>query len=97
MRWNGMIAKMRKNALILPSMTLLASAYITYLMNIGKERRSRKTQQWVKCLGLQSFHFMDFIGSQKTLLTWKEWSLPGDDKSIENAIGISYTLKKVNK
>ena len=76
-------------------MALITSASITYLMDAGKEERDREILKWSSDLGLHTFNFLAFNGSRKTLLTWKEWSLPGDDKSNQNAIAITQMFKKV--
>uniref|UniRef100_A0A7S1KLM8 Cytoplasmic dynein 2 heavy chain 1 n=1 Tax=Percolomonas cosmopolitus TaxID=63605 RepID=A0A7S1KLM8_9EUKA len=77
----------------LPALSLLASAFITYLPGFPEDFRAEKLSVWMKLLRTESFDFSSFMSSESQLLIYKGEGLPSDQLSQENAIVILESIQ----
>ena len=91
-RWNNQVAELQKQLDQLPKLSLLSSAFITYLSSKSEDERIEFSKRWLASLDLEKFDLRKFLCSESELLTWKAEGLPSDQLSIENSIVILEVL-----
>jgi len=87
-RWNNQVSELQKQLDQLPKLSLLSSAFITYLSSKSEDERIDFAKKWLASLDLEKFDLRKFLCSESELLTWKAEGLPSDQLSIENSIVI---------
>lgn len=87
-RWHNQVGALRASLASLPAQSLLASAFITYLLDSAEDDRSVMVNEWRRKLKVDNFDFRKFMSSESEMLIWKSEGLPADGLSMENAIGI---------
>ena len=85
-RWTQQVDELSHEVEQLPTCSLLAAAFLTYLSNAPEDERQSKMAQWTEMVGLNGFELRSFLSSEKEQLLWKGEGLPSDDLSIENAL-----------
>lgn len=79
----------------LPKLSLLSSAFITYLSAKSEDERSSILKTWLARLDLKKFDLKRFLCTESELLVWKGEGLPSDQLSVENSIVILESLDSV--
>ncbi|TPX32194.1 hypothetical protein SmJEL517_g04664 [Synchytrium microbalum] len=70
----------------LPTQSLMASAFVTYLGGASESTRDAMLKSWSKLLNLNDFDAREFLASEGTALLWKSQGLPHDALSLQNAV-----------
>lgn len=92
-RWNSSIEEIVKGLSLVPSCSLMASAFITYLPRKDENARHEKVQTWKKMLGVQNFGLISFLSDESEILEYISQGLPGDQLSIENSLIGLFSLR----
>nr|XP_040568861.1 cytoplasmic dynein 2 heavy chain 1-like [Lepeophtheirus salmonis] len=89
-RWNSEVKLMEKSLDQLPHLSLIASAFVTYLTNAPEDIRKDMLESWCSALNFDKgeFDFTRFLSGEREMLEWRSQGLPSDVHSIENAISI---------
>jgi len=87
-RWEQQVKEIKRDADLLSTYTVLASAYCTYLGYFSEDIRQRANTQWTSQRGIESFDFLRIMSTESELLTWKAQGLSADRLSQENAVMI---------
>eukprot|EP00727_Mastigamoeba_balamuthi_P008574 m51a1_g4339 putative cytoplasmic dynein 2 heavy chain 1 isoform x1 (4695) ;mRNA; f:164362-180818 len=90
-RWQQQARTIETELESLPASSLLAAAYITYLVSASEEVRAEICGEWCTLVGLKDWSFSRFIGSESELLTLKGEGLPADNLSMDNALALEWT------
>ncbi len=96
-RWNNQVAELQKQLDILPKLSLLSAAFITYLSSKSEDERTDFLKKWSAKLDLEKFDLKKFLCTESELLIWKGEGLPSDELSIENSIVILEVSIKFNQ
>ncbi|XP_041438616.1 cytoplasmic dynein 2 heavy chain 1 isoform X2 [Xenopus laevis] len=87
-RWNSQVVEITEQLSALPNRAQLAAAFITYISAAPEDQRKGSIEQWMKCVGLETFDLRRFLSTESEQLIWKSEGLPSDELSIENALVI---------
>lgn len=87
-RWDATVIEITKSLETLPSNSILAAAFVTYLGGAPEDLRASMVEQWSAIVGLSQWNFRQFMSTESELLVLKSEGLPADDLSMENAIVI---------
>jgi dynein heavy chain 2, cytosolic len=92
-RWERQVNEYGEEITGLPRRTLLAAASLTYLGAEAEDRRTAAVKQWCELVGVKRFELARFLSTESELLRWRSQSLPSDQLSVENALGIMNTVR----
>ena len=92
-RWFRELEKIQDEVKLIPTGTLLAAGFLTYLGGENEAKRAEITEEWNRTMKLFDLQFMNFMCGESELLKWKTEGLPADSLSMENAIMILNSLK----
>nr|XP_032832089.1 cytoplasmic dynein 2 heavy chain 1 [Petromyzon marinus]XP_032832097.1 cytoplasmic dynein 2 heavy chain 1 [Petromyzon marinus]XP_032832104.1 cytoplasmic dynein 2 heavy chain 1 [Petromyzon marinus] len=86
MRWTNQVSEISSELDSLPTRSLLAAAFITYLSSAPEDQRRMSMSTWAARLGLQDFNLLRFLSTESQQLQWKSEGLPTDELCMENAL-----------
>jgi dynein heavy chain 2, cytosolic len=92
-RWAKQMDSIDEEVKFIPTGSLLAAGFISYLGSANEAKRAEVLEEWKKALKITQFDFMKFMCNESDLLKWKGEGLPADDLSMENAIIILNNIK----
>ena len=96
-RWSEKTENLKKQINEIPINSVLAASMIAYVMSEEETSREQALDTWQQEVHLdaedderlrQKFDIKAFLSNETEMLCWRRLSLPGDDLSVENAIGI---------
>ncbi|XP_031341052.1 cytoplasmic dynein 2 heavy chain 1-like [Photinus pyralis] len=90
-RWKIQLKEFSDELKMLPTNSLLASAFITYLPGESEDSRIVILEKWQEVLGATKFSLEEFLGSEREQLQWQTEGLPADQLSLQNAVIILNT------
>lgn len=86
-RWDKTVKDISKDLESLPSNSLLAAGFATYLGGSPEDIRRSMIEDWSEKLGLgKNWAFKSFMSTESELLILKAEGLPADDLSMENSV-----------
>ncbi|CAG9772440.1 unnamed protein product [Ceutorhynchus assimilis] len=88
LRWQEQLEELSKEIQVLPSDSLLAATFITFLSEEEENKRRNNLSKWCTALGRESFDFMSFFTTERDQLQWQSEGLSNDKVSLENAVVI---------
>ncbi|XP_028968661.1 cytoplasmic dynein 2 heavy chain 1 [Galendromus occidentalis] len=88
-RWRQQLADIDSQLQDLPLRCLMAAASVTYLGQLPEDVRQKLVTTWTGILNLSSdFDTSKFLSSEQEVLIWRQYDLPSDKLSVDNAIFI---------
>lgn len=103
-RWQEREKEISSQLQLLPSGSLLAAAFVTYLGGASEDVRSDVVSKWreYKCyinvpyllslVGQKDWEFLRFLSTETELTMMRKDGLPSDALSAENALIIKWTV-----
>ncbi|KAH3759573.1 cytoplasmic dynein 2 heavy chain 1 [Pelomyxa schiedti] len=85
-RWSAREHSLLAMSQSLPTASLLAAAFVTYMGCVPEDIRAELVARWKEITGYQSWSFTQFMGTETDLVKMRNNGLPSDDLSAENAL-----------
>mmetsp|Transcript_41826 Transcript_41826/g.82044 ORF Transcript_41826/g.82044 Transcript_41826/m.82044 type:complete len:4055 (+) Transcript_41826:307-12471(+) len=92
-RWEEQTANLASQIESLPSHSLLAAGFVTYLSGFAEDFRRKMMGDWMKKFNIPSFNLMSFMTTESETLQWKAEGLPADTLSMQNALVLLNTVQ----
>ncbi|OQR67050.1 cytoplasmic dynein 2 heavy chain 1-like [Tropilaelaps mercedesae] len=88
-RWRQQLTDIDSQLQDLPLRCLMAAASVTYLGQLPEDIRQSLVTIWMETLKLASdFDTYKFLSSEQEVLIWRQYNLPSDKLSVDNAVFI---------
>lgn len=87
--WSNQVQDLDEQLKILPKLSILSAAFITYLASQSEDKRVEYLTKWKQALSVdEKFDVRKFLSTESEQLGWKSQGLPSDELSMENAMTI---------